>query len=175
VEAYLTDILETRKFLKKNFEGPEVVKALRFRLQTHLADPTLDPLSDQVWAGYQLVPRLLKEPFTLLDAGCMSGFLYHFLKRHFKDFTYTGMDRWEEALIVGREFAPEVGFIKADFLTDSMNYYDYIVCSNIPFRGNECDRAVEKLRAHVLRSLVMIYPNSSVEVFGPTGTQPVIS
>src|SRR3990167_3792381 len=132
---YLTDIRATRLFLKQNFDGPEVVKALRFRLETHLNDPTLDPLSNQVWAAYLKLPDLLKEPFSILDAGCMSGFLYHHLKKYFKDFTYTGIDRWPEALQVGRGYAPEARFIEGDFLKHELGgLYDYVVCSNIPFR-----------------------------------------
>ena len=140
------DIQEVRAFLKKNFDGPEVIEALRFRLQTHLEDPTLDPLSNQVWPAYLELPRHIEEPFTILDAGCMSGFLYHHLKKYFKDFTYTGVDRWKEALEVGREFAPEATFIQSDFLKDDIpGQFDYVVCSNIPFKGNELALAMAML------------------------------
>lgn len=170
---YLQDIQATRAFLKQNFDGPEVVKALRFRLQTHLKDPKADPLSNQVWPAYQYLPELLIEPFTLLDAGCMSGFLYHFLKRHFTQCTYIGMDRWPEALEVGREFAPEVSFIQGDFMTDAIATYDYIVCSNIPFKPGEDELAIRKLSACVTRGVIMIYPNSEMRIFGPNSTPTV--
>ena len=139
---------------------------MRFRLETHLQDPTLDPLSNQVWAGYLKLPQLLKEPFSILDAGCMSGFLYHHLKRYFSDFTYTGIDRWPEALEVGREFAPEVKFILGDFMThDNLGLHDYVVCSNIPFKAGEAQRAIEGLMPCAVRKLIMIYPGSKVQIF----------
>lgn len=169
MEPYLTDIQATRLFLKRHFDGPEVVKALRFRLQTHLADPTLDPLSSQVWEAYLKLPQLLREPFSLLDAGCMSGFLYHHLKKYFSDFTYTGMDRWPEAIQVGREFAPEATFIKRDFLNDDLGdlskSFDYVVCSNIPFRNGDADEAARKLVEVATRAVIFIYPGSGMQIF----------
>jgi len=163
------NIQEVRMFLKQNFDGPEVVKALKFRLETHLSDPTLDPLVAQVWPAYNQLPQLLRAPFTLLDAGCMSGFLYHFLQQHFTDFKYTGYDRWPEALEVGREFAPGVEFVQKDFLLDPIEgSWDYVVCSNIPFKGLEEYQAIEQLRPHARIGLLMIYPNSRISIFGPS-------
>ena len=174
MEDYLTDIAATRLFLKKNFGGPEVVKALRFRLETHLKDPTLDPLSNQVWAAYQRLPELLEEPFSILDAGCMSGFLYHHLKKHKKDFTYVGMDRWPEAIEVAREYAPEVKFLVGDFLKDELgSLYDYVVCSNIPFKGHELSIAIAALVPCAKRKMILISPNSEIDLleWTPRGTR----
>lgn len=162
------EIEEVRQFLKKNFDGPEVVKALTFRLETHLKDPTLDPLSNQVWGAYQQLSNVLREPFSLLDAGCMSGFLYHHLKKSFNDFTYTGMDRWAEALEVGKTFAPEVSFVKRDFMNDSLDdiqQHDYVVCSNIPFINGDEAKALENLAPLARRSLIMIHPGSRMQIF----------
>lgn len=171
MEPYLHDIRATRAFLKQNFDGPEVVKALRFRLETHLQDPTVDPLSAQVWPAYLELPSLLVEPFTLLDAGCMSGFLYHHLKRYFKDFSYTGVDRWPEALEVAREFAPEATFVQGDFMHDQLGgIYDYVVCSNIPFRNGEIEKTVANLIDNTRRKLIFIYPNSRIQVLESTPT-----
>lgn len=163
VPEYLRDIQATRFFLKKNLDGPEVVKALRFRLETHLKDPTLDPLSNQVWAAYQKLPSILEEPFSFLDCGCMSGFMYHHLKKYFKDFTYTGVDRWPEALQVGREFAPEATFIQADFETERVSgSYDYVLISNIPFlTQRDVDGAVFKMLQNARRMLFLIQPHST--------------
>lgn len=68
----------------------------------------------------------------------MSGFMYHFLRRHFADFTYTGVDRWPPALEVAREAAPDATFIESDLLTLSMppRSFDYVWCSNLPWRND---------------------------------------
>ena len=162
------EIESVRQFLKRNFDGPEVVEALRFRLETHLDDPTRDPLSAQVWNAYLELPKHLNPPFTLLDAGCMSGFLYHHLKRYF-DFTYTGVDRWPEALQVGREFAPHITFIEGDFIEGKFGEFDYVVCSNIPWKGNEqYNRAIQNLLSQARRGLFMINPNAEILLFERT-------
>lgn len=162
---YLTDIQATRLFLKRNFDGPEVVKALQFRLKTHLDNPESDPLSNQVWMAYNALPEFMEEPFTILDAGCMSGFLYHFLKRHFREFTYTGIDRWPEALQVARENAPEARFFEADFMRiEPRQDYDYIVCSNIPFKPGEEEITIGNLKPHATRTLFMIYPGNKIVI-----------
>jgi SAM-dependent methyltransferase len=163
------NIEEVRQLLKRKFEGPDVLEALRFRLEVHLEDPTRDPLSAQVWAAYLELPSLLKEPFTLLDAGCMSGFLYHHLKRYFNDFTYVGMDRWPQALQIGKEYAPGVKFIEADFTQDSIGEFDYIVLSNIPWKSKEhYQTAIDNLLPQVKRSLIVMPPNSSMVIFERT-------
>lgn len=163
VPEYLRDIQATRLFLKKNFDGPEVVKALRFRLGVHLDDPTRDPLSNQVWESYLRLPKHMEEPFSFLDCGCMSGFMYHHLKKYFKDFTYTGLDRWPEALQVGREFAPEANFIQGDFETEPVyGSYDYVLISNIPFKTQrDLNAAASKMFQNARRMLFMILPKST--------------
>jgi SAM-dependent methyltransferase len=175
-QDYLRDISATRLFLKKNFDGPEVVKALRFRLETHLEDPTQDPLSNQVWAAYLRLPRHMEEPFSFLDCGCMSGFMYHHLKKYFKDFSYTGVDRWPEALQVGREYAPEVEFIQADFETDQIERkFDYVLMSNIPFKSQrQIDLAVFKMVQNAKKTLFVILPRQDgkpvIHAYTPSGS-----
>lgn len=158
------EIERIRQFLKRNFEGEEVKEALRKRIRIHLEDPTKDPLSAQVWTAYQKLPEILEEPFSILDAGCMSGFLYHHLKRHKKDFEYTGIDRWEEALEVAREYAPGVKFLKADLLTFNEGMYDYVWCSNIPWKANEWELAAKNLARLARRAVIFAYPNQPMEV-----------
>jgi SAM-dependent methyltransferase len=166
------DIQQVRKFLKKNFHGPEVLEALRFRLMVHLEDPTQDPLSNQVWLGYQELSKLIKPPCSILDAGCMSGFLYHHLKKSLTDFTYVGVDRWEEALEVAREFAPDVEFRPGNLETDFFGYYDYVVCSNIPWQACNKEKAVENLSRQARKMLIFIHPGNVVETFERTANNP---
>jgi SAM-dependent methyltransferase len=162
------DIQSVRMFLKKNFDGEEAKEALRFRLRTHLQDPRLDPLSNQVWGAYQQLPELIKTPCTILDAGCMSGFLYHHLKRHMKDFTYTGVDRWKEALEVGREFAPGVEFIQGDLETGDFGRFDYVICSNIPWHKGNCEKASDNLWRQTRKMMIFIHPGNRLDRFERT-------
>lgn len=155
-----------RRLLKAHTEGPKVINALRFRLALHLEDPDLDPLSSQVWPAYKKLLEYLKPPFSLLDAGCMSGFLYHHLKRTFGEFQYTGVDIWREALQVGRENA-SVKFIEADMRYGSFEPHDYVVVSNIPFPYGEVNHAVDNLLRFTNRALFLIYPDSRMDFFGP--------
>lgn len=162
------NIEEARKILKRELRGPRAIEALRFRLQTHLDDPKKDPLSRQVWGGYKRFPSMLETPCTILDAGCMSGFMYHHLKKRLKDFTYTGIDRWEAALEVGREFAPEVDFRLGDLATDYFGEFDYVVCSNIPWTRELKQIAFENLLRQAKRKLIFIHPLNIIEQFERT-------
>lgn len=162
---YSEEVRRLVKQLKRRREGPQAVEALRHRLAIHMEDPTLDPLSHQVWPAYRQLPSMLEEPFSLLDAGCMSGFLYFHLKRYFKDFTYTGVDCWPEALTVARENFPHARFIEADFFEAWLEPHDYVVVSNIPFgHSKNEERAVKHLRQFAKRALVVIYPDSEIKV-----------
>ena len=157
-----------RQLLKREFTGSKVLDALRFRLETHLSDPMQDPLSAQVWAAYLELPKKIKTPCTILDAGCMSGFLYHHLKRHLTDFTYVGVDRWEEALEVGREFAPEVEFIHGDIENGYFGQFDYVVCSNIPWQTGDRKKAFDNLYRQTRRALFFIHPGNVIETLERT-------
>lgn len=159
------EIEKIRQFLKKNF-GPEAKPYLRRRLQIHLEDPAQDPLSAQVWDSYNQVLPLLKEPFSILDCGCMSGFFYHHLKKHKKDFQYTGIDRWREAIEVGKEFAPEADLRVADFLTFHGGVFDYIWVSNIPWSGNQFELARMNLTPLARRALIVAHPNTDLNIYG---------
>ena len=47
-----------------------------------------------IWCASLLEPVIeqLQEPFSVLDYGCGNGRLFNFLSRHFKNFTYYGLD-----------------------------------------------------------------------------------
>lgn len=166
------NIGEVRKLLKRKFEGEDVLEALRFRLKLHLEDPTQDPLSHQVWLGYQELPKILQTPCSILDAGCMSGFLYHYLKKNIQDFQYVGVDRWPAALQVAKEFAPHVDFRLGNLETDYFGLFDYVVCSNIPWHAADKNKAFENLFKQSDRRLIFIHPGNWVEQFERTTGNP---
>ena len=166
------NIEEARKILKRHSHGPQVLEALRFRLALQLADPKKDPMMNQVWDAYKVLPSMIKTPCSILDAGCMSGFLYHYLKKRINDFTYTGVDRWEEALQVGREYAPELDFRRGDLETDYFGQFDYVICSNIPWQAGNKQAAFENLLMQA-KTLIFIHPLNVVEKFErATGNTP---
>jgi SAM-dependent methyltransferase len=118
-----------------------------------------------VWGAYTELLNIVEEPFSILDAGCMSGFLYHHLLRHCENFTYTGMDKWPEALQVGREYAG-VEFILGDVLNPQFErrengntihrVFDYVWCCNLPWRNDDEGRAVTALMPLASRALIFV-------------------
>lgn len=143
------------QYLKRNYSGESVVRALRRRLEIHLSDPKQDNLSRRVWKAYNKLPELVEEPFSILDAGCMSGFLYHTLKRRGLNFSYVGLDRWPEAIRVAREMAPEATFVEGD-LMGAAGEYDYVWCSNLPWRGDDDAAAVRHLSGLARKALIFV-------------------
>lgn len=156
-------------FLKKIQNGPEAVEALRYRTAIHYLNPSLDRLSNRVLKAYEKLSELMLPPFSLLDAGCMSGYLRHFLQLRIKPFTYLGLDCWDEALEVAREFQPDIDVRKCDLLTDEIpefsveinghtrKGFDYIVCSNVNW-GKKGEILVEKLLPLARRNCFFIQP-----------------
>ena len=129
-------------------------------------DPTLDPLSNQVWKAYLKLPGMLEEPFTILDAGCMSAFLYHHLSRYKKDFVYTGIDAWPEAIMVGKEAAPGLDLRVCNLFEFGGETFDYVVCSNLKWEGDNLRRAREHLIPMARRKCIFIHPGSEIDVYG---------
>ena len=157
------------KFLKKNQTGPGVLEALRIRAALHFLNPALDPMSERMMDAYGRFRELVSEPCTILDAGCMSGYLNHFLRQKLKDFTYVGLDSWDEALTVAREFQPGIDVRKCDILKDELpefSYwpsgaqqrgFDYVWCSNIVFEYNA--KVVKRLLPLAKRALIIAQPD----------------
>ena len=88
----------------------------------------------------------------VLDVGCYTGFLYHYLG---KPAGYTGVDTWQEAIDVAREFAPEADFRVLDGL-EVKETYDVIWSSQILWnRGAGPRDAIEKLRK-IAKTLIMV-------------------
>jgi SAM-dependent methyltransferase len=159
------DVERVRWFLKSNTKGPKVEEALRERIGFHLKDPALDPLLRQVWDSYQDVLQHLEEPFTILDAGCMTGFFYHHLKKNKKDFKYTGIDVWPEAIKIAKEFATGVDFRFGDFRNFN-EQFDYVWCSNIRWMGNDLELAKKNLSGLARRKLIFANAGQELEIYG---------
>lgn len=158
-------IKEVRQYLKRNFDGPQVVEALRFRLGVQIAGPKDDPMLNQVWGAYKELPRAMHDPFSVLDCGCMCGFLFHHLSKYCRRFEYTGIDRWAEAITVAREHFPQATFIEDDFTNADLAEHDYVVLSNIPFQTQqELDAAVMRLAPLARRKLFLVMPHRELQI-----------
>lgn len=170
------DINGLVQYLKKNHEGPTVVEMLRLRAAIHFLKPELDPLSERMLEAYSVFRDMIEEPCSILDAGCMSGYLNHFLRQKKRNFTYVGIDSWDEALTVAREFQPGIDVRKCDILKDELpefcewpngrhaRGFDYVWCSNIVF--DEPEKVVEKLLPLARRALVIAQPSWAGEYPG---------
>jgi SAM-dependent methyltransferase len=163
------DVRALELFLKKVQHGPEALKALRYRTGVHWLNPSLDRLSSRMLVAYDKLCTLVQPPFSILDAGCMAGFLRHFMQLRVKDFAYVGLDSWDEALEVAREFQPDIDVRKCDLLNDEIPEFsagvnghvrpgwDYVWCSNINW-GKNADSIVEKLVPLARRSCFFAQP-----------------
>jgi len=155
------------QYLKKNSKGPEVVEALRHRAAIHFLNPSLDPLSSRMVKAYGRLCEIVTEPFTILDAGCMSGYLNHFMRQRLLNFSYTGIDPWEEALKVAREFQPGIDVRPIDINGDIPKMsalpngrvqqgWDYVWLSNIVFENPQA--VYDKLLPLARRALIIAQP-----------------
>ena len=168
------DVRQLELFLKKVQHGPEALKALRYRTAIHYLNPSLDRLSERMLPAYEKLCELVREPFSILDAGCMAGYLRHFMYQRVKNFTYTGLDMWDEALEVAREFQHDIDVRKCNVLTDDIpdavnlqgrvqRGFDYVWCSNINWGRN--DRAiVEKLVPIARRACFFAQPPGTGDI-----------
>lgn len=144
------------RFLKENQTGDGVKEALRYRTMIHWLRPELDRLSNRMLPVYKELTRHLEWPFSILDVGCMCGWLKHFVWLELgKPLNYTGIDVWDEALEVARQFDPDIKVHKADILTDDIpgplgegftKTYNYTVCNNIQF-GPAAPTVIERMMA----------------------------
>lgn len=136
------DVAQLERFLKQVQHGPEALKALRYRTGVHWLNPNLDRLSSRMLVAYDKLCEIVKPPFSILDVGCMCGFLWHHMKRKLgNSFRYTGIDSWEEALQVAEEFQPGIETYKLNIMEDELpkleGGWDYVWCSNINFKNPE--------------------------------------
>ena len=136
----------------------------------HYLKPELDALSARMLKPYAVLRDTVSEPFSLLDAGCMCGYLNHFLRQKLSRFTYVGIDKWEEALQVAREFQPGIDVRECDLLTGDLPKFswtpqsrqlagfDYVWCSNIAWNGNE-EAIVKRLLPLARRACFFAQPD----------------
>jgi SAM-dependent methyltransferase len=150
------------QYLKHNFNGPDVVEALRYRTMIHWLNPELDPLSRQILGAYKKISELVELPFIMLDVGCMCGFFKHYLDQRTEyPFRYLGIDRWPESIQVAKEFSPHTDFAILDFLQDDPLFYirgfDYVVVNNIQF-GKDVPVVIQKAASLASRAAIFGMP-----------------
>lgn len=148
------DVRKIEQFLKQTQSGEEAKQALRYRTMVHWLHPELDRLSSRMLPVYTELLGHLKWPFSILDVGCMTAWLHHFLAvRTPRPFKYTGVDVWPEALDVAREFQPYIDVRPCDVLKEDLptphgdgftEQFKYTWCSNIQF-GKEAPVVIRKL------------------------------
>ena len=124
--------------LKASPIGKKARRFLRERMKIQLEDLKLDPMTARIEQVLQVYSNRLQG--NILDVGCYTGFLYHYLG---KPNGYTGIDIWPDAIDVAREFAPEADFRVADALKFS-GWFDSLWCSQIIW-GENTKEAVEKI------------------------------
>lgn len=126
--------------LKKIPNGKKGRKLLRMRMLQQLEDPEGDPLTKRLLPPIEFCRAGLKG--RILDVGCYTGFLYHYLG---KPEGYTGIDIWPEAIEIAKEFAPEADFRLEDgFKVEG--YWDVLWCSQIVWGQRRVVEAIEKMK-----------------------------
>ena len=148
MSALAIDVKDLEQFLKNVQHGPQALKALKLRTASHWIDPSLDRLSSRMLPAYDRLCEMVHKPFHILDVGCMCGYLWHHMKKRLGNtFRYVGVDDWDEALVIARDFQPEIEVHKCNVLTDELpkmeGGWDYVWCSNIHFANPE--EIIEKL------------------------------
>jgi len=157
-------VREVEQYLKQNYEGPGVEEALRGRTIVHWLNPELDRLSNRMIPAYEKISEQIQFPCNLLDAGCMTGWLKHFILRRRKTaFRYIGIDSWPAALKIAKEFDPLIEVHNLDLLNDDLTAplhpfagldyvrkaelnlrYDYATVNNIQF-GEDAPKVIQKI------------------------------
>lgn len=101
---------DIRRYLKKTPHGEDAKRFLRIRAQAQFVDSEVfDPMTSRIEPTIERHRPHLKG--SILDVGCYTGHLYHFLG---KPRGYVGIDTWTEAIEVAKEFAPEADFRVCD-------------------------------------------------------------
>jgi len=155
--TFSVDLDALEKYLKSNFVGPEVEVALKCRTLSHWLDPNLDRMSRRMVPAYAKLCELLDYPFNILDAGCMCGFLKHFMQQRLKSFRYIGVDMWQEALNVAKDMDPTIEVYKKNILTDELMKVHYVWCSNIRFEDPK--QVIEKLLPYAEKAAFFAMPS----------------
>ena len=82
-----------------------------------------------LWDDLKPLKKYMKDGFSILDLGCVTGRLYHLFK-DFQDVEYVGVDQSEGQLAVAREEFPDNKYIQAEMteLPCEDNEFDIIYC-----------------------------------------------
>ena len=96
-------MLDLAALLKKKPTGEEAIGWLKMRLQVQITDPLEDKLSRELIKPlHKIIPTLSG---TFLDVGCLTGWVYHYVK---DVVDYHGIDIYKEAIAAAQaEFPPE--------------------------------------------------------------------
>lgn len=143
--------------LKKVGTGPTTRKQLRIRMQAEMEDPDSDPMTARLIPALELCrPDLVGK---ILDVGCYTGFLYHYLG---KPKNYTGVDVWSDAIEVAKEFFPEADFRALDAFTLE-GKWDVLWCSQIIWHGFEGGpvKAIESLK-HLAKKCLFVLVDADI-------------
>jgi SAM-dependent methyltransferase len=143
-------------FLKQVPAGEKAKEALRTRTECELGHYQNDPMV------HRAVPLILEYKPTgkILDVGCYTGWLYHYLR---KPEGYVGVDIWKEAIEVAKEFAPQADFRHCN-LMDMEGEFDTVWCIQIPWHrtgGVTLKDAVEKMKTLGKRVVVAVVPEEA--------------
>lgn len=146
------ELLAIRSLLRKAGRGKSLEKYIRRRTEIQLLHPEFDPMLEEWRPTAEKHRHLLTG--RILDAGCMNGYLYHFLG---KPNGYVGVDISEEFITVAREFAPEAEFRVQD-LRDVEGHFDVVWCSQVEFSKRKIDAnlAYERLQSVCDRMIFMV-------------------
>lgn len=136
-----SELLEIRRALKAA-HGETLEKLLRRRMEIQLKHPELDPMIE-TWLPIVDKHRALFKG-RILDAGCFTGYLYHYLG---KPEGYVGIDTCDEMIKVAREFSPAE--FRVQNLLDVKDRFDVVWCSQLAFPKLKmtADFAFERLKA----------------------------
>lgn len=138
--------LKVNKIKARKTSSEQQKEWLRIRTRIQIHNPKGDPMTQRIFEQFTCKKDSLKG--RIIDLGCYTGALYHWLDR---PVDYTGIDIWKEAIEVAKEFAPEGNFVHQN-LMDVEGHYDVVWCSQLVLKKNTPE--IEKI--HSLGDLVIL-------------------
>ena len=143
-------LTEAIQCLKTVPSGEMARDALRKRMSAGLNKPKIDPMVRRALP----IVHDYKPTGRILDVGCYTGWLYHYLG---KPEGYVGIDIWKEAIEVAKEFSPEADFRECNLL-DMEGDFDTVWCVQIPWGRTQVKAkdAVEKIRTLGKRCVIAL-------------------
>ena len=145
---------ELIRFLKTLPSGQEAVEAIRKRTILQLENPNNDPMVERIFG------RINEVKGQVLDIGCYSGWLYHYLG---KPKGYIGIDIWPEMIQVAKEFFPE-GDFRCMHAMDWKDPVEFVWCSQLSF-GNRTPEVVKHFKTIGAHGVAILRINE-IEMLG---------